>query len=164
MPLKPAGNSGGFWGALALPLSKLNNSHLRKVIVMKFYEYLKLRGGNNITNAEAQAIGIVIEKGWPIKYKDAEVPDHMAKAVSSNKDMAWVDRRKNLKNVANTGYIERNLTKHCLSGLKQCPFCGSGPSIGIEPIYGNFVACNSCGFRLNDGIVGCREKWQRREI
>jgi hypothetical protein len=67
---------------------------------MKLREYLQHRGGNNITIAEASAIGIVISPGWPHKYEDRDVPEKLAIAVAESKNMPWSKRRKFLRDLS----------------------------------------------------------------
>ena len=69
---------------------------------MRLYEYLELRGGNNLTNAEASAIGVIMRPGWPAKYKDNLIPAHLEEAVLQSRGMAWMQRRKLLKNASKT--------------------------------------------------------------
>jgi len=64
---------------------------------MKLREYLQHRGGNNITIAEANAIGIVIHPGWPQKFAEHDIPEHLADAVKKTKSMPWAKRRKFLR-------------------------------------------------------------------
>lgn len=68
---------------------------------MKLSEYLKLRGGNNLTNAEARAIGILLIPGWPAIYAAKDVPDHLAKEIVRTKNIPWNSARKRLKKTAN---------------------------------------------------------------
>jgi hypothetical protein len=75
---------------------------------MKLSEYLELRGGNNLTNAEASAIGIVMRPGWPEKYRDQPVPPHLEEAVRKSRGMAWGQRRKFLKKASALTDVDGN--------------------------------------------------------
>lgn len=95
---------------MAVPLLLVSTA-VRKEIGMNLSEYLKLRGGNNITISEANAIGLIIVPGWPSKYAEQEVPDHLAQAVRISRGMPWPRRRKYLRKMAgNCGAREEDYT------------------------------------------------------
>lgn len=73
---------------------------------MKLKQYLQLRGGNNLTNAEARAMGVMLVPGWPKKYENLEIPLFLEQAIVSGQTGPWKEQRKKLKRVADTGQIE----------------------------------------------------------
>jgi 5-methylcytosine-specific restriction endonuclease McrA len=120
---------------------------------MKLKEYLKLRGNNALTNAEARAIGVSLKKGWPKRHAELHVPDEFVekvhlpklerkravKAIKVFKKPAAPKKEKPLKKLYNrpsqngflSSYEWRQVRYAAIKTSNgKCQACGASPSNG----------------------------------
>ena len=67
---------------------------------MKLSEYLTLRGSQALTNAEANAIGVKMKKGWVKRCGHYVVPEELVAAIDAMALKSRLDKKRTLKAVA----------------------------------------------------------------